>query len=62
MPRSSSGTRNVARSLTTVMSLHSAICSPPPWHTPLTADTTGLTDCRSVSNGFFPTKSPTANF
>src|SRR6476646_3599000 len=51
MPRSNSGTRKVARSLTTVMSLHSAICSPPPWHNPLTADTTGLTDCRSVSNG-----------
>ena len=51
MPRYSSGTRNVARSLTTAMSLHSAICSPPPWHNPLTADTTGLTDWRSVSNG-----------
>ena len=51
MPRRSSGTRNVARSLTTAISLHRAICSPPPWHSPLTADTTGLTDWRSVSNG-----------
>ena len=51
MPRNSSGTRNVARSLTTAMSLHSAICRPPPWHSPLTAETTGLTDWRSVSNG-----------
>lgn len=33
------------------MSLHIAICRPPPWHSPLTADTTGFTDCRKVSNG-----------
>src|SRR6478735_6567957 len=51
MPRYNSGTRNVARSLTTATSLHMAICSPPPWHSPLTADTTGFTDWRSVSNG-----------
>src|SRR6185369_3431703 len=51
MPHSNSGTRKVARSLTTVISLQSAICSPPPWHSPLTADTTGFTDWRSVSVG-----------
>ena len=51
MPRSSSGTRKVARSLTTARSEHIAISRPPPWQIPLTAETTGLTLCRRTSNG-----------
>lgn len=51
MPLNSSGIRNVAWSLTTAMSLHMAIIKPPPWHSPLTADTTGLPEVRKVSNG-----------
>ena len=51
MPRYSSGTRNVARSLTTATSLSMAITSPPPWQMPFTALTTGLVACRSASNG-----------
>src|SRR6516165_463774 len=37
MPRSSSGTRNVARSLATQMSESIAISRPPAWQMPLTA-------------------------
>src|SRR6202012_3951011 len=51
MPRSSSGTRKVARSLTTARSEHIAISRPPPWQIPLTAETTGLTPWPRVAGG-----------
>ena len=51
MPRNSSGTRNVARSLTTAMSLSMAMTNPPPWQIPFTALTTGLVAWRRYSNG-----------
>ena len=51
MPRSSSGARNVARSLTTATSESIATSSPPPWQMPFTADTTGITLWRISSNG-----------
>jgi hypothetical protein len=51
MPRSSSGARNVARSLATATSASMAIISPPPCASPLTAHTTGLGERRMASKG-----------
>ena len=51
MPRSSSGTRNVARSLATQISAIMAISSPPAWQIPLTAAMTGARLSRIAVNG-----------
>ena len=51
MPRNSSGTRNVALSLTTAISAIMAINRPPPWQMPLTAAMTGLRLSRIAVNG-----------
>src|ERR1700728_4362610 len=51
MPRRSSGTRNVARSLATAMSASMAIRRPPAWQIPLTAATTGARLSRMVRKG-----------
>ena len=51
MPRSSSGTRKVARSLATAMSASMAMSRPPAWQIPLTAATTGARLSRMVRNG-----------
>ena len=51
MPRSSSGTRKVARSLATAMSASMAIRRPPAWQIPLTAATTGARLSRMVRKG-----------
>ena len=51
MPRSSSGTRKVARSLATAMSAGVAISRPPAWQMPFTAATTGARLSRTARKG-----------
>ncbi len=51
IPRSTSGARNVARSLATATSESIAISRPPPWQMPFTAATTGAQLWRPVVNG-----------
>ncbi len=51
MPRSSSGTRKVARSLATATSAIMAISRPPAWQMPLTAAITGARLSRMARNG-----------
>ena len=51
MPRSSSGTRKVARSLATAMSAIMAMRRPPAWQIPLTAAITGARLSRMARKG-----------
>ena len=51
IPRSSSGTRKVARSEQTAISESIAISRPPAWQMPLTAEITGARLSRTVTNG-----------
>src|SRR5829696_4855846 len=61
MPRSSSGTRNVARSLATAMSAIIATSSPPAWQMPFTAAITGAGLSRIARNGRISWPSPSGS-